>query len=306
MNNLRNLLKHIGRSWQHHPIIQLTSLIVLTGTFTVIFSMTLFFTNLERVLVSWGSSIDINIYLEEGLKDDKILSVQNELSRLNYFKAVEFMDSKTAADKFFKKMSSYVPDFSEDKDFLQAIPASFLGTLSEKSKIADLKQISKKILSIAGVEDVSYGQEWIENFSIFLKSLKNIGYAISALLTLGSFFVLSFMVYSVIVRRKEEIEIFKLFGATPKMIKAPFLFESALMTFIAASFAMIFTYMILVMQNKFFISEMSYLGLRDIFYYFNFFEILMLLAGCTLLGVFCANLCLKRMDKSLRYSEEPS
>jgi cell division transport system permease protein len=293
---MKSLLTHFFRSWRHHPLIQTGAFVVLTGTFTVVFSIYLFFGNMERIMVSWGSNIEMNIFLKDNLSASQITNVKKELEGFKYFKNISFVSQKDAADQFFTKMSKYIPEFAGEKEFLKIVPSSFVASMIPGGSIGSFKKISNKVEKIAGVEDVSYGQEWVENFSVFLNAIKNIGWAISTVLILGGFFVIGFTVYTVIVRRKDEIEIYELCGATQKMIQIPYIFEGALISFVAAIAALILSYFILTLQNEFFVSEMMYLGLNDLFQFFSLFESIGFVALTALVGAVVSYFCIQKLN----------
>ena len=293
---MKSLFTHFFRSWKHYPFIQTGALVVLTGTFTVIFSINLFFGNLERILVSWGTNIEMNIFLKDDLSQEKLAEIKNELEELKFFRDIELVTKESAADQFFSKMSKYIPDFADDKDFLNIVPSSYVASMLPGANLSDLKKVSSKVEKVPGVEDVSFGQEWIENFSVFIGSIKNIGWIISGVLMLGALFVIGFTVYAVIVRRRDEIEIFELCGATSRMIQAPYIFEGALISLMAGISALILSYFILNIQNEFFVSEMIYLGLNDLFSFYGFFEIIAALLFSAGIGACVAYYCIRKLN----------
>lgn len=293
---MKSLLTHFFRSWKHHPLIQTGAVVVLTGTFTVIFSIYLFFGNMERILVSWGSNIEMNIFLKDNVPEEQTARIQKELEGLNYFKDVKLITKKNATDQFFAKMSKYIPEFANEKEFLNIVPTSFVATMITGGNLTDLKKISNAVETVPGIEDVSYGQEWVENFSVFMGSLKNIGWAISIILLFGALFVIGFTVYTVIVRRKDEIEIYELCGATSKMIQAPYIFEGALISLISAVSALVVSYFILTVQNEYFVSEMIYLGLNDLFEFFGMIEIVLFLVATSAVGALVSYFCMQKLN----------
>lgn len=251
---------------------------------------------MERILVSWGSNIEMNIFLKDSLSEEQLKSIKAELETLKYFKEVNLVTKKDAADQFFSKMSKYIPEFAGEKEFLNIVPSSYVASMIPGKNLTDLKKISSRVEAVHGVEDVSYGQEWVENFSVFVNSIKNIGWAISSILILGSLFVIGFTVYTVIVRRRDEIEIFELCGATSKTIQAPYIFEGVLISFIAASIALVVSYLVLSVQNEFFVSEMIYLGLNDLFQFFGIIEAMALLILSTVVGAAVSYFCIQKLN----------
>lgn len=166
-------------------------------------------------------------------------------------------------------MSNYVPDFTDKADFFNIIPESFLAKVKKNFINKDINEIASKVAHIPGVEDVSYGKEWIENFSTLMGTTKKVGYFICLVLILGVFFVVSFTVYSVIVRRRDEIEIMKMLGATPKMIQIPFLFEAGVMSVSASIVSLLISYVVLNVQSAFLNSDLSFIGFSEYFSFFN-------------------------------------
>jgi len=251
---------------------------------------------MERILVSWGSNIEMNIFLKDNLSTEETENIKKELVDLKYFKEVQLITQKDAAEQFFSKMSKYIPDFASEKEFQNIVPSSFVASMLPGGDLSSLKKISNKVEKMPGIEDVSYGQEWVENFSVFVGSIKNIGWAICGIVILGALFVIGFTVYTVIVRRRDEIEIYELCGATSRMIQAPYIFEGALISGIAAVSALVISYFILSIQNEFFVSEMIYLGLNDLFEFFGAFEIASLLIFAIAIGGAVSYFCIQKLN----------
>ncbi len=291
-----SIFKKIGSSIRFYPWVHLSAFLVLTSTLTIILSLTLFFKNLEGILVSWGSQVEMNIYLADNLKKEDQQEIHKTIVELGHFKNVQFITKESAIDNFFSKMSKYVPDFAEDKEFLNVIPASYLATLEKTLPISEIASIGKSILKITGVEDVSYGQEWIENFSVFLSTLKNTSWFISLVLAVGGIFVIGFIIYILINKRREEIEIYELCGATSSMIQAPFIVEGAILCLLSSVLALVFSFFILVLQNNFLHSEMIYFGLNEIFHFFSLIQIVTTILTCTLIGGVVSYLFVRKMN----------
>lgn len=291
-----SIFKKIGSSIRFYPWMHLSALLVLTSTLTIIFSLTLFLKNLEGILVSWGSQIEMNVYLADNLKKEEQQEVQSKIANLGHFKEVQLVTKEKAIDNFFSKMSRYVPDFAEDKEFLNVIPASYLATLEKTLPISEIASIGSAILKISGVEDVSYGQEWIENFSVFLSTLKNTSLFISLVLMFGGIFVIGFIVYMLINKRREEIEIYELCGATAQMIQAPFVIEGAVICLVSSMLALAASFVVLVFQNKFLHSEMVYFGLNEVFHFFGFSQMIGIAVLSSFLGGAVSYLFVRKLN----------
>ena len=100
MLDLRYFAKSILRSWKHHITIQLASLLVLSSALTVVFSFYLVFSNLERLVVSWGSELEMSIYLEDDMDKKGQAAVERSLYGLNKFRTITLQDKKTTTESF--------------------------------------------------------------------------------------------------------------------------------------------------------------------------------------------------------------
>ena len=76
-----------------------------------------------------------------------------------------------------------------------------------------------------GVEDVQFNQDWVDKMQSLSRLAKAVGLFLGGILMLASFFIISNVIKLNVISRKNEIEIFRLVGATDIFIRIPFLFE---------------------------------------------------------------------------------
>ena len=277
-------LKSILRSWKHQPAVQIAALLVLSCTFTIVFSFYLIFSNLERLIVSWGSDLEMNIYLEDSVNTVRKNEIYKELQDLNKFKQIDYLDKKTVAQGFFQKMAKFIPELNQDTEFMNMVPASFLGKFSSSVQIDELPNLGTQITKITGVEDVSYGQEWVQNFSVFLNAIQKTGWSVVAILLFGGLFVIGYAIKMIVIQRREEIEVLELVGATANLIRAPYVVEGAFLGFLSAVFAIVTSLSLFKLQDQLLFSEVSFWGISNSFLFYKWYQILTLLFVGTLLG----------------------
>lgn len=283
-------------SFLYSPWLHLGAIVVLSATLSIVLSLSLFFKNLESMVISWGSQVEMNIYMTDHIVEKDRLFVESELKKTGIFKDIQYLTKEKSIDGFFSKMSRYVPEFSNDKEFLNIIPSSYLGTLEGSLPIAEIQGLAKKIMNIAGVEDVSYGQEWIENFSSFLGVVKAVSLLISLVLLFGGILVLGFISYVFINKRREEVEIYELCGATQSMIQLPFVFEGGVLATLSSGIALIVSFFILQIQNKFIYNDVGYLGFQGSFQFFSALQILLILVLAMMFGMFTTYIFIRKVN----------
>jgi len=90
---------------------------------------------------------------------------------------------------------------------------------------AALRQLAAFLSRLEGVEEVQYGQEWIDRMAAVLNVMRLIGLSVGLALGVASLLIVSNTVRLAIYARAEEIEIMRLVGATKTTVRLPFLLE---------------------------------------------------------------------------------
>ena len=269
MLKLSQLTGDLVRTWRLHFGVQVSTLVVLTATFTIIFSIFSLVGNLRSVLSKWGKDVQVTVFLDEELPKDQLLGIEDEIGKIERFKTVRFITKEESRTKFLKEMPGFAKDLIDDPDFANPFPASFqIGGLSQP-QLSKLSEIVSRISAIGGVEDVSYGQEWVENYAGFIRGITQSGIFVLLTLLLGSFLVIANSVRVGLAQRREEIEILELVGATSSAIRAPFVFEGTVMGTLAAVLALLLSYGVFFLEIKLVNSEMSFLGITEVFRFFS-------------------------------------
>lgn len=239
---MNSIFKSIQRSWTHHFGTQFSTLIVLCGAFSVIVCTMLISQNLTRVLASWGETVQVTAYLEESSDESVTEKIATEMKKLTEVAKIEYVDRDMATTNFKEQMASYAPGLLSDSDFANPFPASFRVTLNDGAKPEKLREVSEAIRAFDGIEEVSYGQSWVANYSTFAKVISNFGQALVVLLLAGGLMIVGNSVRASVAVRREDVEILELVGATKGMIRTPFLVEGALIGLVAAAMALVLNF----------------------------------------------------------------
>lgn len=294
---MRLLSQSFLRSWQHHASIQMATLVVLTGTFTII---TLFFflhSNLTRLLTRWGDEVQMAVFLEDNASSEQISRVQKFLTHSGVFSKVHFVSKQEAALKFQKQMGHQSPLLINDPDFANPLPASFevllqqgVSTDQGYKKMVDLAQ---KIGELAGVEDISYGQGWVENYASLVKVFSSSSWLLIIVLLAGSLLVVGNAVRSSVQQRRDEIEVMELVGATPFMIRAPFIFEGAMLGLAAAIFSSGICFLLYRWQQQVALEHLGFWGMAAEVRFLTWDQVLSVLLLGGWFGAFGSYLCVR-------------
>ncbi len=258
---------NLRRVWIHQTGMQITTLVVLAASFSIISFVVLFMLNLESVISGLGDSIRVTAYLNEGVSQDRIAAIKQNILSLKDTASLEYIDKASAKNLFKEQMATYAPSLFNDVQFSNPFPASFIVTLKtglrDKGGVSRLQRLAGEIQAIADVEEVSYGQTWVQNFSRLAEAISRSGWILISVLLAGSLLIISNAIRASISSRKDEIEILELVGATARMIRTPFIFEAAVMGFLAMFLALVLNYTLFTWGNTFLKDNLSFVRISD-------------------------------------------
>lgn len=106
-----------------------------------------------------------------------------------------------------------------------------------------IKKLVEKLEAMSAVDDVEYGEEWVEKLNVFISTARVIGFVVGGLMVLIVLFIISNTVKFTLLTRREEIEIMKYAGATNLFIKIPFVIEGGILGFISGVSALVMLFL---------------------------------------------------------------
>lgn len=250
------------KNWVHQTSMQLATLSVLVGSFTVLSIAMLFQQNIDQALTRWGKDVPVSVYLSENASEKDAAKIEKFVRESNVFRDIRYLSKADAVEQFKAKVGEYAPGLLTDFEFSNPLPASFEmfidGGIGTAGAYEELVELAAKIKKIPNVDDVIYGQGWVENYAAVLRVFSIISGVFVFSLLSGALFVIGNSIRNSIVQRKEEIEILELFGATKRMIVWPYVFEGILMGLGAAGISLFITYALYLWQVDLVTHELTF------------------------------------------------
>jgi cell division transport system permease protein len=217
----------VGRIWRSgrgDAKVYLLSVFSLAVAFVCLASALLVVFNLRAVEARWARAGRISVYLRDGIGNDQVAQLRKALEQTP---AVVSTRHITAADARKEMMDDGVAGSLAVLP-VEAFPASIELSLGDDVTDEQVTAISHKLRDLPTIESVETYQRWTDRISALVRG----GVAASAVLAL----VVLAAVVSVITstmrfalhRRRIEVEVLKLVGATDRFVRGPFLVEGAL------------------------------------------------------------------------------
>jgi cell division transport system permease protein len=221
------------REWRLHAL----SIFSLAVAFVCLGAALLVVTNLRAIEDRWAHAGRVSIYLKETATQEEVAQLKDALSRVPGVDQVRYVSSGQARTDFGVKELGDTSDLAALP--AEAFPASIEVEARPEMTDAELANVVTKVKMFPGIEDVETYQAWTERLSRLVRG----GVAAALLLALVVFASVLAVVGSTIrlalQRRRAEVEVLRLVGATDNFVKGPFLVEGSAQGAMGASAAVV-------------------------------------------------------------------
>ncbi len=198
----------------------------------------LIYVNIHEVVQSFEEEIRMNLYLDEGLSQDRIVILEQVILSYPEVGNVEFVSHRDAIEAYLERYPAEEALMTSLGE--QALPASFVVSLAPTHRTVEgVTSLAKKMESVSGVGEVQYGQEWIQTFWWGNRLLMLIGSVVGATLALAAIAIVANTIRLTLFNRKHDIDILRLLGATEAFIRGPFLVEGVALGALGAGLSLI-------------------------------------------------------------------
>jgi cell division transport system permease protein len=182
--------------------------------------------NIELMTKSLPEKLTVMVFLKGGTSRDSASRLEKALRGNPVVKSVRFITKDEALEELkgtFKGGDHMIKGLGENPLF-----DSFEVKLSSGgSRMEDVKKFILKVRAFNEVDDVEYGETFLTSLYSLKRGLRVLGVSTVVAFTFAIVFICYSTIRILFYRRKDEIEIFKLLGATKSFIRAPFFIEGS-------------------------------------------------------------------------------
>jgi cell division transport system permease protein len=226
------------RSLYKEKWINLLSSITVAASLVVSAVAILLVYNFDIFTRALPEKFSMTVYLKDRLPQQDAEKLDETIRSRGYVVSTKYISSEQALQELQRSLGSVTNVF----EGLEGNPLSAAIEVKLKPEMvsaASVKNISDEIRNMPGVDDVSYEEKIAETVYLIKTSVENLSLFILGIIVFIVLFVISSTVKILFYRRKSEIEIIKLLGATGGFIRKPFLIEGGVLGTIGGVFAVI-------------------------------------------------------------------
>lgn len=281
-------------------LLKFSTLIVLVACFCVFDGALLGSKNLKNILTQWGEEAQLTVYLKSSVDVSEKEEIEGRIKQHEIIDSVTYISPEMAMNDFKKNMKNYAPEGLQEEEILALIPSSLQVKIKSDVAVADrlseLTQLAEVIKGYPGVDDVSYGQDWLEKFSGVVSFVERSLQFLILIITLASVFIVSNIIRASIYSKKEEIIVLEMVGATPSMIRKPFVIEGFVFSGLSSILSLLICFLIYHFLMGGVGKDLSYMKLQETFNFFSYVSMALIVLIQIVFGTLVSYFCVKSIN----------
>lgn len=214
----------------HEKWINLLSILTMAAGlfFTAITVLSIY--NIDVATKKLPEKFSVMLYLHDNLSREQVDNIINTAKKDSSVLKVKFIPK----DEALKELKSSLKDTEYVLDGLgeNPLPDSLeIKLKSESIGPETVKKLTARFREIKGVNEIEYGEKFLSSIYSLRVGMQSVGIVLILMLSAGMLFVCYSTVKILFYRKNEEIETYKLLGATKGFIRAPFIIEGSVIGF---------------------------------------------------------------------------
>ncbi len=231
LNTTRRARRGMLREWRLHAL----SIFSLAVAFVCLGSALLVVTNLRAVEERWAHAGRASIYFKDGASQEDIDDLKKALEKVPGVLSARYVSSGQARAEFSASEARAATELASLP--VEAFPASLELEVRPDMTDAEIDGTVAKIRQLPAVDDVETYQVWTARLSKLVRGGVTAALLLAFVVFASVLAVVGSTIRLALQRRKTEVEVLKLVGATDRFVKGPFLLEGGAQGAIGAAAA---------------------------------------------------------------------
>ena len=285
MSPVDRALRAMKNDWRLHAL----SVFSVAVAFVCLAAALLVVVNVRAVQDRWQSTGRASVYMKPDVTRDQVAAIEKALRQSEGVTNTRFVSSEEARGEIIQQngdeMLAALPP--------EAFPASLEVQLGDEAATERLSKMAAQLEALPAVETVETYEAWSERIGRVLTGGLTASLFLAIIVLCAVVSVVSSTMRLALQRRRIEVEVLKLVGASDGYVTRPFLVEGALQGALGAAFAVsILGVMYAIVREHFDAMLGTLLGMTPTFLPWSL-SLVLVVMGATL-GVSAAYVSLKR------------
>jgi len=178
----------------------------------------------DNLISSLQDEAQISAYFEDGMSQEQMLALADEISKMDGVTAARFIDTETAYEENKKLLG-------EEADILELFEENpFESYIDIRISLDDMDTVIDKVSNLKGIEYVRDNRDVLAQLKGIVGALKLLGSVVALAVGVTTIIIISHMIRQGIYNNREQINTLRLLGAPSWFIGLPFVIAGVLLT----------------------------------------------------------------------------
>ncbi len=221
---MRLALREVWTAFRRAPGLGVLSVFTIAFSLFAVGLFGLVAFNTRLALERLEERVEIRAYVTEGTEADAVAAAVGDVRAFPEVASVTYVTPEDALKKARTEMAEFQDVF--EPEFL---PASLEVRLKPGMRSPEMvKAVSDRLKGYNFVDDVRYGEEWVQKFYSVRRAATAAGVVLGIAFAFAAMIIIGSTIRTSVLARSNEIGIMRLVGATDGFIRAPFLIDGLL------------------------------------------------------------------------------
>ena len=239
MNHLGYYLRRTLAGFRSEWGTNLATVLTLSVAFVLVGALTTVAVSLGDQVQRWGGAdqYQVTAYLQPGAPPASVEQLRTALNGMPEVRAVRYVEGDEARRRL-------VDAFPEERDAWKALDASFfpgyveIGLDPENADEEHYRALVGRVEQLSIVQQVETHGDWYTSVLGIHRAARVLAIALGSLAVFATIFVVSHTIRLNFFRRRRQVEVLRMCGATPWFVRVPFLLEGLFGSVLAAGLAL--------------------------------------------------------------------
>jgi cell division transport system permease protein len=274
------------RQWR----LQVLSIFSVSVAFVCMAAALLVVVNVEGLKTAWAKSGRASVYMKADVSRAAVLEIEQALRATPGVKSVRFVTAEEARSEVLTGRSDPILSALP----AEAFPTSLEVSLEDDASGSRVEKLAQTLTVLPAVESVETYRSWTERLGSLLRAGVTASGFLAAVVLAAVVSVVASTIRLTLQRRRMEVEVMKLVGATDGYVRRPFIIEGAIQGALGSLLAIVLVGVLFLIVRSRFDAEFSVLvGLTPSFLPWHFSLAMVATGGA--LGALAAYASLRKL-----------
>ncbi len=219
--------------------------------------------NIRRALDQVEERVEVRAFVSDSTDIESVAAAMKDVGTFPEVARVDYVSRENALERARKEMGEFADVFEAG-----VLPASIEVHLRPGMRSpAIVKSVADRIRTYAFIDDVRYGEEWVEKLYRLRTIATVAGIALGIAFAAVAVIIIGATIRMMVLARAKEISVMRLVGATDMFIRLPFLIDGLVKGVLGGLLALLFVWVANRVINEYFIQtvffnrELIFLGI---------------------------------------------